>query len=210
MNSPFRVRLRNSRPPGFRLAPSPASRPSRSSPSFRLGVQKYIFFLNRQTFSQKFFEKFFPRGSRPLCLPRPPRSRETGPQKYCFFPFRQTFFQEIFEKIFNKLAFNTVTARGFPSPPHRNGTPGRETRPRHAPPRPRPRWKRRESLPRTGITTAPDRQLPPPKKNRGAEDPKASRAHNSQTAQPYFAIRIRASTATTCLALPNRGLISIS
>lgn len=77
--------------------PVPASRPSRSSPSFRLGVQKYIFFPNRQTFSEKFFEKFFSRGSRPLCLPRSPaplpRNRTA---KVLLFYNPPNFFQEIF------------------------------------------------------------------------------------------------------------------
>ena len=97
MNSPFRVRP-GSRP-GFRLAPAPGLPAAPvSSPLFRSGVQKYTFFPNRQTFQEKFFEKFFfsPRLPPPLALPLLPRSRRTGPQKYCFFPFRQTFPKEFF------------------------------------------------------------------------------------------------------------------
>ena len=45
---------------------------------FGLGVQKYIFFSNRQTFSQKFFEKFFfPR----LPSPLPPSLARPAPAK---------------------------------------------------------------------------------------------------------------------------------
>ena len=67
MNSPFR--LRPGSRPGFRLAPAtrPPGRSGLHPPLFRSGVQKYTFFPNRQTFREKFFEKFFsPRGSRPL------------------------------------------------------------------------------------------------------------------------------------------------
>ena len=66
MNSPFRVRLRARAPAS--ASPRPGLPAVPVAPSFRLGVQKYIFFSNRQTFSEKFFEKFLSRGSRPLCL----------------------------------------------------------------------------------------------------------------------------------------------
>ena len=64
MNSPFRVRP-GSRP-GFRLAPAPGLPAAPVSSSlFRSGVQKYTFFPNRQTFREKFFEKFQKTASRP-------------------------------------------------------------------------------------------------------------------------------------------------
>ena len=63
MNSPFRVRLRARAPAS--ASPRPGLPAVPVAPSFRLGVQKYIFFSNRQTFSQKFFEKFQKTASRP-------------------------------------------------------------------------------------------------------------------------------------------------
>ena len=62
MNSPFRVRLRARAPAS--ASPRPGLPAVPVAPSFRLGVQKYIFFSNRQTFSQKFFEIF--KKQRPL------------------------------------------------------------------------------------------------------------------------------------------------
>ena len=65
MNSPFR--LRPGSRPGFRLAPAtrPPGRSGLHPPLFRSGVQKYTFFPNRQTFREKFFEKFQKTASRP-------------------------------------------------------------------------------------------------------------------------------------------------
>ena len=95
MNSPFRVRLRARAPAS--ASPRPGLPAVPVAPSFRLGVQKYIFFPNRQTFSQKFFEKFLSRGSRPLCLapaPAPlPRNRTA---KVLLFYNPPNFFQGIF------------------------------------------------------------------------------------------------------------------
>ena len=165
MNSPFRARLKSHRPPASALPRlRPPGRPGHP-PLSVWGCKSTSFFLNRQTFSQKFFEKFSPRGSRPLCLPRPPRSRETGPQKYCFFPFRQTFFQEIFEKIFNKLAFNTVTARGFPSPPPTGtGLPAGKRAPDTHPPGPGHAGNGGNPCPEPASRRLPTGNYPPQKK----------------------------------------------
>ena len=134
MNSPFRVRLEGHRP---RLPPCPVSGlPAVPvAPSFRLGVQKYIFFSNRQTFSEKFFEKFFSRGSRPLCLPRSPaplpRNRTA---KVLLFYNPPNFFQEIFRENSQsadcqhqknaRILINSPPERGSglknAPPPHRN------------------------------------------------------------------------------------------
>ena len=145
MNSPFRVRP-GSRP-GFRLAPAPGLPAAPVfTPLFRSGVQKYTFFPNRQTFQEKFFEKFSksffsPRLPPPLALPR---SRRTGPQKYCFFPFRQTFPKEFFENHRRKrLNSLSSTSKKIPAPrpsPRAKG-PGRR------PPRPEIR---RNTLQTTG------------------------------------------------------------
>ena len=206
MNSPFRVRLR-ARAPGFRLAPSPASRPSRSPPLSVWGCKSTSFFRTAKLFRKNFSKSFFPAAPVPSAsLARPPRSRETGPQKYCFFTIRQTFFQEIFEKIFNPLTVSIKKTPEFSSIHPRNAAPDSKTHPApHLAP----------TLPKTAIIspkidtdTSRSTTFSYQKKARKTQKPPAP--HNRQAVQPYFAIRIRASTATTCLALPNRGLISIS
>ena len=148
----------------------PPGRPGR--PLFPFGGAKVHLFFEPPNFSRKIFRKVFsPRLPPPLALPPLPRSRGTGPQKYCFFPFRQTFSKEIFEKIFNKLAFNTVTARGFPSPKRapdthppgpghagNGGNPCPEPASRrlptgsHHPPKKQRRGRPPESTPRTLLT----------------------------------------------------------
>ena len=146
----------------------PPGRPGR--PLFPFGGAKVHLFFEPPNFSRKIFRKVFsPRLPPPLALPPLPRSRGTGPQKYCFFPFRQTFSKEIFEKIFNKLAFNTVTARGFPSPPTGTGLPAGNAPPTRTPPAPAtletagiPAQNRHHDGSRPAATT--------PQKNKGAED----------------------------------------
>ena len=208
MNSPFRVRLRARAPAS--ASPRPGLPAAPVAPSFRLGVQKYIFFSNRQTFSQKFFEKFLSAAPAPSAsLPPLPRSRETGPQKYCFFTIRQTFFKEIFEKFLNPLTVSIKkNARILIDSPTERGSglqnaPPISTSPGLAP------WEMTRIFPENRHRHLYlYRLLLSKKKAQKTQMPPAP--HNRQAVQPYFAIRIRASTATTCLALPNRGLISIS
>ena len=132
MNSPFRVRLKSHRP---RLPPCPVSGLPAApvfTPSSVRGCKSTPFFRTAKLSEKNFSKSFFPRGSRPLCLPRPPRSRETGPQKYCFFPIRQTFSKEFFvnhrRKRLNSLS-STSKKIPVPRPSPRAKGPGRPPRP---------------------------------------------------------------------------------
>ena len=191
MNSPFRVRLR-------------ARAPASASP--RPGLPA----VPVKLFQKNFSKSFFPAAPAPSAsLARPPRSRETGPQKYCFFTIRQTFRKEFFDKTFNPLTVSIKkNARILIDSPTERGSglqnaPPISTSPGLAP------WEMTRIFPENRHRHLYlYRLLLSKKKAQKTQMPPAP--HNRQAVQPYFAIRIRASTATTCLALPNRGLISIS
>ena len=64
-------------PPGFRLAPSPASRPSRSPPLSVWGCKSTSFFRTAKLFRKNFSKSFFPR----LPSPLPPSLARPAPAK---------------------------------------------------------------------------------------------------------------------------------